>query len=467
MAGYCDIGSRRELFVDEWLIAELRSARLKLHRPERREVVLTFDAPWEDSVAFPDRVLPWKNGWRLYYRAGILDWSREEDTVVRALAESRDGFTFTRPELGLLEVKGTRRNNVLQVGGYPAVPPPFLDTNPACPPHRRLKGLCARWEKAHAMASADGLHWTPMQEAPLEMPGQFDTINTAFWDEVAGCYRCFTRTWFEPSLGRLIHGQEFNETDSYHPQPVRCIQHAASPDFTHWSAPDSLQYADGDHYGVHLYTNAILPCPGAEHIFLGFPNRYVPERKINPAHPYEGANDALFMASRDGVHWKRWLDAWVRPGLDELNWTERNNYPVWGIAVTSPVEWSMYITEHYRHAPLPARMRRLAIRPWGFAAVHADYSGGEMVTKLLTFAGSTLRLNAATSAAGSITVEVQDEQGHPLAGLALADMTPWFGDELDAAIAWRDGGDLSRLAGKPVRLRFVLKDADLFALRFA
>ena len=38
-------------------------------------------------------------------------------------------------------------------------------------------------------------------------------------------------------------------------------------------------------------------------------------------------------------------------------------------------------------------------------------------------------------------------------------------DELDAPVSWTEGGDISALAGKPVRLRFALKDADVFALR--
>ena len=455
-----NIGSRRELFIDDCLIEEMRGARLQLQMPERREVALCMDAPWEDNVAFPDCVLPWDGGWRLYYRAGILDLNREEDTYVLALAESRDGISFTRPELGVCEFQGSKRNNILQIGGFPNVPPPFLDTNPACRPEHRLKGITARACKAYAMASADGIRWSLLQEAPLELPGQFDTVNTAFWDSVAGCYRCYTRSWHDRTTRRVLAGWDFGGA-----QPVRAIQCATSPDFVHWSAPEQLQYADGD-YGVHLYTNAIVPCPGAEHVYLGFPNRYVPERKPDPAHQYEGVNDALFMASRDGVRWARWLDAWVRPGLDALNWTERNNYPMWGIAETSPTEWSMYVSEHYRRKGTPTRMRRLAIRPWGFVSVHAERAGGEMVTKPFTFAGSTLRLNASTSAAGSVQAEVQDEQGRPLPGFTLAEMTPWYGDALDAPIAWT-GGNPARFADTPIRLRFVLKDADLFALRFA
>jgi hypothetical protein len=83
----------------------------------------------------------------------------------------------------------------------------------------------------------------------------------------------------------------------------------------------------------------------------------------------------------------------------------------------------------------------------------------------VTFAGKNLILNYATSAAGSIQVEVQDAQGKPIEGRRLADMPALFGDELDAVVSWKSGSDLSSLIGKPVRFRFVLKDADLFALR--
>jgi len=454
------LGNRRELFVDDWLIAEMRGARLQLQRPERREVAFCMDAPWEDCVAFPDGVLAWERGWRLYYRAGILDWSREEDTYVLALAESQDGINFMRPELGVLEFEGSRSNNMLQIGGFPNVPPPFVDTNPACREEQRFKGLTGKAAKVHAMASADGIHWTPMQEAPLDLPGQFDTVNTAFWDVAAGCYRCFTRSWHDLETGRVLEGREFGDA-----HPIRAIQHATSSDFIHWTPPEQLRYADGD-YAAHLYTNAILPCPGAEHLYLGFPNRYVPERKPNPDHKYEGVNDALFMSSRDGVSWTRWLDAWVRPGLDDLNWTERNNYPIWGIAETSPTEWSMYISEHYRHEGVPTRMRRLAIRPRGFVSVHADYAGGEMSTKPFTFRGTKLLMNYATGAAGSVRVEIQDTDGAPLPGYGLADAEEMFGDSLEQPVLWEHAADVSRLAGQPVRLRFVLADADLYSFQF-
>ena len=94
------------------------------------------------------------------------------------------------------------------------------------------------------------------------------------------------------------------------------------------------------------------------------------------------------------------------------------------------------------------------------------------LTKPVTFTGSTLFINYSTSAVGSVSVEIQDAEGRPLDGFAAGDMEPLFGDDLDVPVAWNGGNgpgglsDLSRLNGTPVRLRFVLKDADLFSIRF-
>ncbi|MFH1566551.1 MAG: hypothetical protein ABIL09_01025 [Gemmatimonadota bacterium] len=455
------IGSRWELLVDRYLVEELRGADLHLHRPERREVAFEGDAPWEDDIAFPLSVVQDGGVARLYYRASVPDRGNE-DQVVFALAESTDGGrTFQRPDLGLVEFAGSRANNILYIGEPPFVPPPaFIDTRPGCPADQRYKGLSARWRKLYAMTSADGRRWRPLAEEPLEMEGTFDTVNTAFWDRTAGCYRSFTR-YFE----NLVEGMGAEDVLGPRPTVVRAIQSSTSPDFLHWSPPVHHVYED-PHDDMQLYTNATLPCPGAEHLYLAFPNRYVQERLHDPRHEHPGANDALFMVSRDGVRWKRYAEAWVRPGPDPLNWTERNNYPCWGIVETSSTEWSMYITGHYRHPGTPTRVWRLAVRPRGFASAGAGYGGGELLTRPLVYEGATLRLNYSTSAAGSLRVEVQDPSGRPLPGLGLEEMAPLFGDAVDQGVTWRDGGDLSHLAGRAVRLRIELRDADLFALRF-
>jgi hypothetical protein len=92
--------------------------------------------------------------------------------------------------------------------------------------------------------------------------------------------------------------------------------------------------------------------------------------------------------------------------------------------------------------------------------------GGELLTKPLKFTGRELEINFATSAAGSIRVEMQNEAGQPLPGFALADSQSLFGDSLARKVSWAKGTDVSEVAGKTVRLRFVMQDADLYALRF-
>jgi hypothetical protein len=85
----------------------------------------------------------------------------------------------------------------------------------------------------------------------------------------------------------------------------------------------------------------------------------------------------------------------------------------------------------------------------------------------LEFAGDRLKLNFSTSAAGSVRVEIQDEDGKPIKGFSLADCPEIFGDSNARSVTWKSEADLSALAGKPVRLRFELKDADLYSFQFS
>ena len=75
-------------------------------------------------------------------------------------------------------------------------------------------------------------------------------------------------------------------------------------------------------------------------------------------------------------------------------------------------------------------------------------------------------VNYSTSAAGSVQVELQDPQGVALRGFALADCHEIYGDQIERVVAWKGNPDLSKLAGAPVRLRFLLKDADLYSIQF-
>jgi hypothetical protein len=111
-------------------------------------------------------------------------------------------------------------------------------------------------------------------------------------------------------------------------------------------------------------------------------------------------------------------------------------------------------------------MRRFTLRIDGFVSAYAPSQGGELVTKPLVFEGRELVINLATSAAGSVRVELQSADGEPLEGFALEDCPEVFGDTLSHRVAWKGGADLGPLAGRPVRLRLELRDADVYAFRF-
>lgn len=449
------IGSRVEMFVDDWLIEKSNGVSLKLAPPVRREVVLVTDQPWEGRTCAYFSVVQDGATVRLYYRGSNGGSDHSEDQVT-CLAESADGIHFTRPKLGLFEVNGSKENNIVWRGSESHNFAPFLDANPKCSPAERYKALGGvkqsgkNWAEGttpgglFAFASPDGIHWRKLRPDPVITKGTFDSLNVAFWDPASQRYRCYSRVF--------VNG-------------VRAIQSSESPDFLAWTAGVDNRYAEGAPR-EHFYTSAACPCPGAEHILLAFPKRFVPGRTKLAGYKITGVSDAVFMSSRDGLNWDRtFLEAWVRPGLDTRNWTQRSNMPAWGIVQLDPAEFSLYISEHYMWPD--NRLRRLSVRKYGFASIHAGAAGGEFTTRPLTFAGKQLLLNYSTSAAGCIQVELLDESGQPIQGRALADMPPLFGDELEGVVTWKSGGDLSALAGKPVRLRFLLKDADLFSLRFA
>jgi hypothetical protein len=181
--------------------------------------------------------------------------------------------------------------------------------------------------------------------------------------------------------------------------------------------------------------------------------------------------DGLLMTSRDGRTFHRWDEAFLCPGLRGTdNWVYGDNYVGWGMVETkasiadAPDEISLYATEGYWMTP--SKLRRFTLRKDGFVSMHAPFAGGQFTTKPITFQGSRLTLNFSTSAAGAIRVEIQDVAGKPLQGLALSECSEVFGDDLERTVTWKRGSDLSRWAGQPVRLRFTLSDADLYAFQF-
>jgi hypothetical protein len=113
-------------------------------------------------------------------------------------------------------------------------------------------------------------------------------------------------------------------------------------------------------------------------------------------------------------------------------------------------------------------MERGVLRVDGFVSVNAGFEGGELITRPMIFSGDILELNYETSGVGSIRVEVQDVAGKPIANYTLWDAREMYGDEIAGQVFWSSTtvGRIQKLEGQPVRLRFVMKDADLYSFRF-
>lgn len=459
-----DVGSRLELFVDGALIDKMTDVRLQLHSPVGREVVFRFDAPWEGGQSGYATVFKDGDRYRLYYRGGG-DLVRE----YTLLAESQDGVKWERPKLGLFEANGSKESNVVWTGRQKAYWEshnfaPFKDANPAARPEERYKAVSLGravppGEKEtrkvlFAFVSSDGIHWQRFKEQPIITEGSFDSHNLAFWDPNRREYVCYLR-----------HGV----------RGKRGVCRTTSRDFVNWTKPEPLDY--GDAPLEHFYTNGILIYYRAEHIYLGFPMRFVPPQERSTVgfdnRKTDGLSDAVFMSSRDGLHFDRtFMEAFIRPGLDPENWggAHGNTTPVWGLLETSPNELSIYWMEHYDNYPedtgMIPQIRRGTLRIDGFVSVNTGYKGGEFVTRPLSFKGSRLVLNVSTSAVGSVKVEIQDSAGRSIPGFGLDDCIEIWGDEIGRMVGWKSGPDVSKLAGKPVRLRFVMRDADLYSIRF-
>jgi hypothetical protein len=177
------------------------------------------------------------------------------------------------------------------------------------------------------------------------------------------------------------------------------------------------------------------------------------------------------ISSRDGVHFDRtFREAFIRPGRDQDNWgaAHGNQTPVNGLLQTADDELSIYWFEkHGKGYDIGPQIRRGTLRLDGFASLQAGYEPGTVLTTPVEVSGGTLQLNFASSAVGYIKVELQDEQGKAIDGHALADSEEIYGDEIARTVRWKGNADLSPLKGQTVRLRFELKDADLYSFAFA
>lgn len=330
---------------------------------------------------------------------------------------------------------------------------PFIDTRPEVNAAERYKALCGypgpgdKRGKSEpgwglfAYVSADGIHWKKKKEVVPYQPTwrhAFDSQNVSFWSTAERQYVCYIRTWTP------------NER-------LRSISRTTSPDFETWTKPVAM---NPNLPGEHLYTNQTHPYFRAPHIYIALPTRFVPGRGDAPSYDQKDVNatDILLMSTRAGsaTYDREFTEALIRPGLDKSRWKNRSNYVALNVVPTGPDEMSIYHRSGDRYS----------LRTDGITSVHTGPNQGELITKPLTFSGDELHLNVSTSAVGSLRLEIQKPDGTPISGFALADCISVYGDSIDQTVRWIEDSKLQTIAGRPVRLRFVMQECDLYSFRF-
>ena len=456
---WIDIASRRELFVDYYLIDRLDRVRLVLHHPHDEEPVLRFDEPWEGPFCGYFTVIRDEDKYRFYYR-GLPEAGRDgSEREVTCYAESSDGINVFKPKLNLFAVKGSKSNNVILADAAPVNHnfSPFLDTKPDVPEDRRYKALGGTQKSGLiAYISANGIHWRKLREEPVFTKGLFDSQNVAFWSDSEQRYLCYFRTW----TGTGYTG-------------FRSVGRTASTDFLNWTEPEQMSF--GDTPLEHIYTNQTHPYFRAPNIYMSIAARFLPGRQIlsdeqakrvnvNPDY-FKDCSDAVLMTSRGGnIYDRTFMEGFIRPGIGLQNWVSRSNYPALNVVQTGEAEMSLYVQHDY--AQPTAHLRRYSLRIDGFASIYAPYEGGSITTKPFTFTGKKLLLNFATSAPGFIKVEIQDAKGKPIRRYSQQEAEELIGNYIEHPAAWRHGTDVSSLSGRLIRLKFVMKDANLYSLQF-
>lgn len=456
------IDSRLELFVDDFITGSFDGTALRLHEPEDKGPVLHFDQPWEGPFCAYVTVLFDGTKYRMYYRGGPSVGKGDNSDEQTCYAESDNGIDWKKPNLGLYDWNGIKENNIIydDDANISHNFAPFYDTNPNARPEEKYKALGGS-EKVGLVAfvSADGVHWKKMQDSPVAQHKNYacDSQNVSFWSESEGKYLCYLRVW-----GSYWSG-------------FRSVARIESDDFRTWTPEGGLFMTYGDTTREHLYTNQTTPYFRAPQIYLATAARFLPKKTVIT--PQEAArcevvkgydndcSDCVLMSTRGGsVYARTFMEGLIRPGTDPGDWVSRTNYPARGIVQTGPEEMSMFAQKFY--AQPRAALHRYTWPLDRIVSVNAPYAGGEFKTKPLIFSGSDLYINANTSAPGSIQIELLDETGKPIPGFELENSPSLTGNWIEKKVTWAGEKSAAELAGKPVILHFVMKDADLYSIRF-
>jgi hypothetical protein len=461
--------NRRELFVDHAIIESLKNVEAKLGMPVSGGIALKFDQSWEGNFCAYVSIVDDGKKFGMYYR-GVGDHEKPKDQVT-CYAESTDGINWTKPNLGLFKVNGSTANNVVLT--YDPIKQTshnftaFYDSNSGIPVGERYKAVGGVYstEKVkrglYRYVSADGIHWKMFSDTTALFGDGYgmDSQNVPAWLPSEQCYAVYLRKWTDDKPGdkKLLKG-------------MRTIARSTSKDFIHWTEPVPMSF--GDTPMENLYTNATQSYFRAPQIMIAMPFRFSPDSRILSdaemtaygidKNMWQGVSDAVLLTSRGGsIYDRKFLESFARPGLDQRNWAARSSIPALGIIPTGESEMSFFLTRAY--GTKDCYLERMVLRKDGFVSLNAKFTEGSALTKPLILKGDNLSINYSSSSIGYIKVILVDLKGKEVPGFGEADAVKITGDKIAYKVAWKSGKVISSLANQSVRIKFIMRDADLYS----
>jgi len=444
------IGSRKHLFIDDVLLDSKQNVRLVCNPPRNRQE-LNF---WPEKSTWRPSAVD-VNG-KIFLYAPESYGSDKGNTHLRI---STDGLNFTRPKMELYEYEGSTDNDFV-ISLRPLYANFFKDLNPMARPEEKYKMTAWLSNRGiYLYVSPDGIHWRRNETAMLPIISGGDAET--YWDDQRGVYVTFIRrdsshyTKAHPGHGRA--GVYFETKEVSKTWPFNKLQNHHFEGFAMPVPTGEGPTIFKENQTGQVYRTRAFKYPWAPDTYLAFPWRFRADdetRRVDLG------------VSRDGLHWKfyahqRW---YVEPpeGSDEV-------LSMYGLIRRGDEIWQ-YIDEGGAHGDTQGRAKpriyaRVIQRLDGFVSLDAGETVGSAVTRPLSFRGNKLTLNVA--AAGNVLVEIQDKNGNPIPGFSMPDCDPIQTDSIRHVVSWKGNENLTQLDGKPVRLKFKMQNAKLFALQFS
>jgi hypothetical protein len=474
------ITERPQLLLDDFIVHRTEAVERMIHQPRdiAANPVMAPEHPWEHRRIPFGSVLwfPEEKKFRCWYltlniydsRPGFRGYRKEHHVPVNeaafiCYAESRDGVHWTRPGLGLHEFRGSKENNIVLVS-----PGTHFDSLSVMRlPHDRewpfrMMVFIGRWPYKDDPVRKK---WGDPPPFGIQRHGHFafGSKDGIHWKELNGnepVLRVSDRSmfWWNPDK-RIFVGAAKRSRDG-----KRAQAYAWSRDMIHWTiTPDWIHHADErDHPGDE--GEAAYGFPYGDQ-WVGFAEMRRVRRNQDTRINWE------LLGSRDGRHWSRPVRGLFFADAGRETWRHK----VFKVFANPPIERDGRLLIYYGgktgRVPLetgyePFQALCLAtLRKDGFASLRAGDRTGELITKPLLMKGARLSVNLATRENGDLRVEAQDVAGAPIKGFALSDSDPVVGDHLDHRVTWNGDGDVASLSSRVVRLRFVMRDVDLYSFK--